>query len=120
MRYTPDGTAICRIRIATSEKYTDKAGNKQEKTEWHRITFWRKLAEICGQYLKKGSQVYVEGSLKNDTYEKDGVTRYSYDIQGRTMQMLGVRRGGEGSAEENAARASEAPQTGDEDLDIPF
>src|SRR5690349_16665905 len=95
-RYTANGGAITSIRIATSESWKDKqTGEQQEKTEWHRIKFFGRLAEIAGEYLKKGSQVYVEGSLRTEEYEKDGVKRYSTDIVANEMQMLGSR-GGEG------------------------
>jgi single-strand DNA-binding protein len=97
LKYTGSGTAVCKLRIATSEKWTGQDGEKKEKTEWHTVTFWRKLAEICGQYLSKGSQIYVEGSLQNDQWEQDGVKRYGYSIQGRTMQMLGGKRNGNSS-----------------------
>lgn len=90
-RYTPNGGAITTIRIATSESWTDKAsGQKQERTEWHRVKFFGKLAEIAGEYLKKGRQVYVEGSIRSDKYtDKDGVEKYSTDIIANEMQMLG-------------------------------
>jgi single-strand DNA-binding protein len=97
-RYTGSGTAITSLRIATSEAWTDKAsGEKQERTEWHRVKLFGKLAEIAGEYLKKGRQVYIEGSLRTDKYtDKDGVERYSTDIIGNEMQMLGGNAGGEG------------------------
>jgi len=122
LKYTTGGTALCKLRIATSEKWTDKEGAKQEKTEWHSVTFWRKLAEICGQYLHKGMQVYIEGSLQNDVYEKDGQKRYTYSIQGRTMQMLGSPGSGEGSPEEEAARGGgpQPSEGGGPEEDIPF
>lgn len=90
-RYTGSGTAITSLRIATSEAWTDKAsGEKQERTEWHRVKLFGKLAEIAGEYLKKGRQVYIEGSLRTDKYtDRDGVERYSTDIIGSEMQMLG-------------------------------
>lgn len=90
-RYSANGNAICSIRIATNESWTDKAtGQKQERTEWHRVKFFGRLAEIAGEYLKKGRQVYVEGSLRTDKYtDKDGVERYSTDIIADEMQMLG-------------------------------
>jgi single-strand DNA-binding protein len=90
-RYTGSGTAITSLRIATSEAWTDKAsGEKQERTEWHRVKLFGKLAEIAGEYLKKGRQVYIEGSLRTDKYtDKDGIERYSTDIIGNEMQMLG-------------------------------
>jgi single-strand DNA-binding protein len=95
-RYTGSGTAITSLRIATSEQWTDKqSGEKQERTEWHRVKLFGKLAEIAGEYLKKGRQVYIEGSLRTDKYtDKDGVERYSTDIIANEMQMLGG--GGEG------------------------
>jgi len=97
-RYTQGGGAITSIRIATSESWNDKqTGEKQERTEWHRIKFFGKLAEIAGEYLRKGSQVYVEGSLRTDKYtDKDGIERFSTDIIANEMQMLGGRPGGEG------------------------
>ena len=96
-RYTGSGTAITSLRIATSEQWTDKqSGEKQERTEWHRVKLFGKLAEIAGEYLKKGRQVYIEGSLRTDKYtDKDGIERYSTDIIANEMQMLGGG-GGEG------------------------
>jgi single-strand DNA-binding protein len=96
-RYTGSGTAITSLRIATSEAWNDKqSGEKQERTEWHRVKLFGKLAEIAGEYLKKGRQVYIEGSLRTDKYtDKDGVERYSTDIIANEMQMLGGQ-GGEG------------------------
>ncbi|NII71859.1 single-strand DNA-binding protein [Dyella sp. SG562] len=96
-RYTSSGTAITSLRIATSEQWTDKqSGERQERTEWHRVKLFGKLAEISGEYLKKGRQVYIEGSLRTDKYtDKDGVERYSTDIIANEMQMLGGG-GGEG------------------------
>jgi len=95
-RYTGSGTAITSLRIATSEAWTDKqSGEKQERTEWHRVKLFGKLAEIAGEYLKKGRQVYIEGSLRTDKYtDKDGVERYSTDIIANEMQMLGGQAGG--------------------------
>jgi len=97
-RYTGNGTAITSIRIATSENWTDKqSGEKQERTEWHRVKLFGRLAEIAGEYLKKGRQVYIEGSLRTDKYtDKDGVERYSTDIIANEMQMLGGAGGGSG------------------------
>jgi len=95
-RYTTSGTAITSLSIATSESWTDKqSGEKQERTEWHRVKMFGKLAEIAGEYLKKGRQVYIEGSLRTDKYtDKNGVEKYSTDIIASDMQMLGG--GGEG------------------------
>jgi len=96
-RYTPSGMAITSIRVATSESWKDKqTGEQQERTEWHRIKFFGRLAEIAGEYLKKGSQVYVEGKLRTEEYEKDGVKRYSTDVIADEMQMLGSRTGAGG------------------------
>lgn len=94
-RYMPNGEAVTNVAVATTESWKDKnSGEKKELTEWHRITFYRKLAEIAGQYLKKGSQVYVEGRLQTRKWtDKDGVERYTTEIIADTMQMLGGRQG---------------------------
>lgn len=104
-RYTGSGTAITSLRLATSEAWTDKqSGEKQERTEWHRVKLFGKLAEIAGEYLKKGRQVYIEGSLRTDKYtDKDGIERYSTDIIANEMQMLGGQGGGEGGGGGNFA-----------------
>jgi single-strand DNA-binding protein len=96
-RYSAGGAAITSISIATSESWKDKqTGEAKERTEWHRVKFFGRLAEIAGEYLRKGSQVYVEGSLRTDKYtDKEGIDRYSTDIIANEMQMLGSR-GGEG------------------------
>lgn len=92
MKYFPSGDAVCNFSIATSESWKDKqTGEKVEKTEWHRIVAFRRLAEICGEYLSKGRQVYIEGKLQTRSWEKDGVTRYTTEIVASTMQMLGAR-----------------------------
>ncbi|GGX52788.1 MULTISPECIES: single-stranded DNA-binding protein [Undibacterium] len=95
-RYMPSGDAMTSITVATTDTWKDKvSGEKKEQTEWHRITFFGKLAEIAGQYLKKGSQVYVEGSLRTRKYmDKDGVEKYATDIRADSMQMLGSRQSG--------------------------
>ncbi|WP_343584668.1 single-stranded DNA-binding protein [Herbaspirillum sp.] len=97
-RYMPNGEAVTNIAVATTESWKDKnSGEKKELTEWHRITFYRKLAEIAGQYLKKGSQIYVEGRLQTRKWQdKEGVERYTTEIIADTMQMLGSRQGGGG------------------------
>src|SRR5437764_13100212 len=93
-RYLPDGGAVANISIATTDTWKDKGGEKQERTEWHRVAFFGKLAEIAGEYLKKGSQVYVEGSLRTRKWQdKEGQDRYSTEIRGDVMQMLGSRAG---------------------------
>jgi single-strand DNA-binding protein len=94
IRYMPSGEPIANIALATSRKYKNKVGEMVEETEWHRITFFGKLAEIVGQYMKKGSSMYVEGRLKTDKYtDKDGIEKYSTVIVGNEMQMLGGREG---------------------------
>jgi len=111
-RYMPSGDAMTSITVATTDTWKDKAtGEKKEQTEWHRITFFGKLAEIAGQYLKKGSQVYVEGSLRTRKYtDKDGVEKYATDIRADTMQMLGSRQGmGGGAGMDDGAYASAPP-----------
>lgn len=115
-RYTPNGTAITTIRIATSESWKDKqTGEQQERTEWHRVKFFGRLAEIAGEYLKKGGQVYVEGRLRTEEYEKDGIKRWSTDIVADEMQMLGSKggaAGGEGSSSERRERGpARGPQS---------
>jgi single-strand DNA-binding protein len=110
-RFLPSGDAVANIRVATTDRWKDKAsGEMKETTEWHRIAFFGRLAEIAGEYLKKGSQVYVEGSLRTRKWQdKDGQDRYSTEIRGEVMQMLG-RREGSGAAEtrEPAAPRGEA------------
>ena len=96
VRYMPSGQAIANVTIATTESWKDKtSGEKQERTEWHRVTFYGRLAEIAGEYLRKGSQVYVEGSLRTDKYQdkQTGEDKYSTKIVASDMQMLGGRAG---------------------------
>ena len=98
VRYTPNGAAICNVTLATSRNWKNKdSGEKMEETEWHRITFFDRMAEIAGEYLKKGKPVYVEGRLKTRKYtDKDGVEKYATDIVATEMQLLGSREGGGG------------------------
>lgn len=98
-RYMPNGEAVTNAALATSENWKDKSGEKQEKTEWHNLVFYRRLAEIAGEYLKKGSQVYIEGKLQTRKWEKDGVTRYTTEIIVNEMTMLGGKSSGGGSFE---------------------
>ena len=113
-RYTGSGTAITSIRIATSENWTDKqSGEKQERTEWHRVKLFGRLAEIAGEYLKKGRQVYIEGSLRTDKYtDKDGVERFSTDIIAAEMQMLGGGTEGAGAGGGGGGGYRDRPQGG--------
>jgi len=89
-RYTQDGTCVCNLRLATTEKFKDKQGQKQEKTEWHRVTLWGKLGEIANQYLTKGARVYIEGKIETRKWtNKDGQDQYTTEIRGFDMKMLG-------------------------------
>ena len=119
MRYTASGTAVCKFSLATSRKFTGKDGQKQEKTEWHRIVAWTKLAEICGQYLSKGKQVIIEGRIEYGSYEKDGVKHYTTEIVAENMQMLGSPGG---SDQDREPEPPFGPQPGGapEPDDIPF
>lgn len=129
-RYMPNGEAVTNINVATSETWKDKAsGEKQEKTEWHRVTFYRRLAEIAGEYLKKGSQVYIEGRLETRKWQdKEGKDRYTTEIIANEMKMLGSRSGqGEPAVreapEEKAGKPAATKPAGkfdDLDDDIPF
>ncbi|MGB3394605.1 MAG: single-stranded DNA-binding protein [Stenotrophomonas sp.] len=97
VKYTQSGMAVTRVSLATTSVRNDREGNKQERTEWHRVVFFGKLGEIAGEYLRKGSQVYVEGELRYDKYTgQDGVEKYSTDIVANEMQMLGGRGEGGG------------------------
>ncbi len=92
LRYTPSGAGVTNFNIATNESWTDKSGQRQENTEWHRIVVWGRLAEICNQYLRKGSKVYIEGRLQTRNWEgQDGQKRYTTEIVARDMQMLDSR-----------------------------
>ena len=105
-KYTQGGMAVTKASLATTSVRKDKEGNTQERTEWHRVTFFGKLGEIAGEYLRKGSQVYVEGSIRYDKYTgQDGVERYTTDIIADEMQMLGGRSEGGGGGTERPARA---------------
>lgn len=135
VRYSPNGQAVANVTIATSESWKDKtSGEKQERTEWHRIVFFGRLAEIAGEYLKKGAQIYVEGRLQTRKWQdKDGHDRYTTEIVASEMQMLGSR-GGAGMPSEPAMESAPAgPSSGsgarsgakaaagaDFDDDIPF
>jgi single-strand DNA-binding protein len=122
LKYTPSGVAVATFSIATSESWKDQDGNQQEKTEWHNIVAWRKLAEICGEYLKKGKKVYLEGKLQTRNYEKDGVKRYVTEIVADQLIMLdggggsGAGRSSSGSAAESAPAHADVPK----DDDLPF
>ena len=136
VRYLPSGDAVANISIATTETWKDKGGEKQEKTEWHRVSMFSKLAEIAGEYLKKGSQVYIEGRLETRKWtDKDGVERYSTEIvlqgfQNCTLTMLGDKRDagdpdadfdeGERPARGKTGGSGSSMRNSDMDDDIPF
>jgi single-strand DNA-binding protein len=130
-RYMTNGDAVCNIRLATTESWKDKtSGEKKEITEWHRVIFYRKLAEIAGQYLKKGSQVYLEGRIRTRKWtDKEGQERYTTEIEATEMQMLGSKPSGDSATPEQmenraAAKAASAqinkPSFDDLADDIPF
>ena len=112
MRYLPNGNAVCSVSIATDEGYKDRnTGQQVDKTEWHRVEAFGRLAEIMGDYLKKGSKIYVEGKLRTDEYEKDGIKRYSTKIIANEMTMLDTRQQGDSmGGYQNPAMGQPAPQ----------
>lgn len=119
MRYTPQGAAVCTFNMATNETWTDTAGEKQERTEWHRIVAWRRLAEFCSEYLKKGSKIYVEGRLQTRSWEdQNGVKRYATEIVARDIQMLDSRGATAETSYEEPPLPPEPPAA--EDDDLPF
>ncbi len=130
LRYTGNGTAVCNMRIATSDSYKDASGNLVDKTEWHNVVVWSRLAEICNEYLKKGSQVYFEGQLQTRSYEdKEGNTKYVTEVKAREMVMLGGRghsdgNGYQGDGSQRPSRPQPTAQpAGDSfapDDDLPF
>jgi len=131
LRYTPGGAAVATLNMATTETWNDKSGQKQEKTEWHRVVFWGKVAESLTEYLTKGKQVYVEGRLETRQWnDKDGNKRYTTEIKGDKIVLLGGggQRGGgmpRGGSEDSMggghpSHASDAPETPLTDDDIPF
>jgi len=127
IRSTPSGTSVARFSLATDDRFTDRNGEKQERTEWHNIVAWAKLAEICGQYLRKGKLVYIEGAIRTDSWDdkESGQKRYKTEIIANTMQMLdrrGDEEGGGSGGSYGGARkggASSAPPQDDED-EVPF
>ena len=125
VRYTPSGDAVCNFSVATTESWKDKqTGEKKERTEWHRCVAWRQLGEICGEYLTKGKQVYIEGRLQTRSWDdRDGNKRYTTEIVANQMTMLG--RAGEGPSDSYAPPIQDGgfsggPPSGPEDDDIPF
>ena len=125
VRYTPSGTAVANFTIATSEEWKDKeSGDRRERTEWHRIVAFGRLGEICGEYLSKGRQVYIEGRIQTREWDdRDGNKRYTTEIVAGTMQMLGSQRDfadGRPSGPASGGGAGEPPIPGPADDDIPF
>ena len=124
VRFTPSGRAVANFTLATSEKWSDADGNRKEHTEWHNIVVWGKQAETCGQYLSKGRQVFVEGTIRRRDYEdKDGNKRYVTEIIARDVRFLGGGGGGGGrqaATESFSAPAGEEGGGGPSDDDIPF
>ena len=117
-RFMPNGEAVCNFSVATSEKYTDKNGQRQEATEWHNVTMYRKLAEIAGKYLTKGSQVYLEGKIQSRKYQgKDGIERTAYDIIANEMKMLG---GNSQAAQEQPKQPQGNDKPAEDIEDVPF
>ena len=136
LRFLPNGNAVCNVSLATNEEWMDKQTNqKVSRTEWHRVSMFGKVAEIAGEYLRKGSQVYIEGKLQTREWEKDGIKRYTteivVDMQG-TMQLLGGRPEGQQGSNQQSAPRQQSPQQGRQsapqpapddsqyDPDIPF
>ena len=128
IRYMANGDAVCNFSVATSESWKDKNGQRQEATEWHNVTMYRKLAEIAGQYLRKGSQVYLEGKIQSRKYQgKDGIERTAYEIIVSEMKMLGGNDGGQQNTQHTPpeqprrqAQTAPAAPVDDIDSDIPF
>ena len=133
VRYMPSGSAVAEVSVATSEQWKDKqSGEKQERTEWHKVTFFGRLAEVVGEYVRKGSQIYIEGSIRTEKWQdKQGQDRYTTKIIANEMQMLGGRTGGSTGFQQDAS--SQAPRqsapaaapapagsSADFDDDIPF
>ncbi len=126
IRSTPTGTTVAKFSLATDDRYTDKSGEKQERTEWHNITAWGKLAEICGQYLRKGKLVYIEGSIRTDSWDdkETGQKKYRTEIWANQMQMLDRKGDENGGGAYAGARKGGATATAtaqvEEDDEVPF
>ncbi len=121
LRYAPSGAAVVNFSLATSEQWKDQEGNPQEKTSWHNIVVWGKLAEIAAEYLKKGRKVYIEGRLQYRDYEgKDGNKRYVTEIVVSDLVMLGSRQDGDGGASNAREESGAPPSVSEEKDDLPF
>lgn len=126
IRSTPGGQSVAKFTLATDEKFTDRAGEKQERTEWHNVVAWGKLGEICGQYLKKGKLVYIEGSIRTDSWDdkESGQKKYRTEIVARDMKMLD-RRGDEGGGSSgggytSARKSAPAADSQEDEEEVPF
>ena len=127
VRSTPGGSTVTKFTVATDERYTDKNGEKQERTEWHNIVAWARLGEICGQYLRKGKLVYIEGSIRTDSWDdkETGQKRYRTEIIARDMKMLD-KRGDEGGSyggggyQSRGPKGDSGPDMSQDDEDVPF
>jgi single-strand DNA-binding protein len=122
LRYTPSGVAVATFTVATNESWKDQDGNMQERTEWHNIVAWRKLAEVCGEWLKKGKKVYVEGRIQTRSYDdkNTGAKKYMTEIVLDSMIMLDGRGGGEAPSQPTAVAAPDEPAAAGKDDDLPF
>lgn len=122
LKYTQGGTAVANFSVATDETWKDQSGEKQQKTEWHNIVAWKKLAEICGEHLKKGQQVYLEGKLQTRKWEDGETTKYKTEVVLSNMVMLGKKddNGGSGSSKKSNQGGSSSEDLGITDEDIPF
>jgi single-strand DNA-binding protein len=110
MRYTPSGQGVCELRVATNESWTDKNGQRQDRTEWHRVVIWGKRAEICSKYLAKGRQVYIEGRIQTRNYDdKEGNKRYITEIIANAVQFLGGNEGGGGGGGGGGKSSDDSP-----------
>ena len=120
MRYTPSGNGVCELRVATSESWNDKNGQRQERTEWHRVVVWGKRAEVCSKYLAKGRQVYVEGRIQTRSYDdKDGIKRYITEVIAADVQFLGGGGARDGAARQMPGADPIPPAMTDSDLGSP-
>jgi single-strand DNA-binding protein len=119
VKYTQNGTAVANLSVATNEVWTDKTGQKQEKTEWHRVVVWGKQAQVLGEHLSKGKQIYVEGSLQTRSWDdRDGNKRYTTEIRAMRVLMLGKAEGGRGEPQSPASDMEMVPDATDEE--VPF
>ena len=127
IRSTPSGTSVAKFTIATDDRWTDKSGEKQERTEWHNIVAWGKLAEICGQYLRKGKLIYIDGSIRTESWDdkETGQKKYKTTIVADTMQMLDRKGDDQGGGSYAGAQKSSTPSSAsapqmEEDEEVPF